>query len=296
MKNWINAARLRTLPLSLSGIIVGSAYAYYQGFYDYKILILALLTTLGLQILSNYANDYGDGIKGTDANRIGEKRMVASGLISSKQMKNAVIITSIITLFLILALIYIAFGKQNFALSLVFILLGIGSIGSAIKYTVGSNAYGYNGLGDLFVFIFFGLVSVIGSNFLYTHFLDWKLFLPASAIGFLSVAVLNLNNMRDIENDKIAGKRTLVVKMGLKIAKKYHQLLLSIASGLFLLFSVLTKTSLLPILIINIPLIIHVFKIHKSNSYQDFDPELKKVALSTFALSLLFALCLIYLF
>jgi len=293
MKNWIQAARLRTLPLSLSGIIVGSSYAYYQGYSNWKIVVLALLTTLGLQILSNYANDYGDGVKGTDVNRIGEKRLVAAGIISASQMKKAVFITTVITFLLALSLIYVAFGKENFALSMIFILLGVGSIGSAIKYTVGSNAYGYNGLGDLFVFIFFGWVSVIGSNFLFTHSLDWKLFLPATTIGLLSVAVLNLNNMRDIENDKAAGKNTLVVKMGLENAKRYHQFLLVLASSLFLLFSIITKTSFVPILIINIPIIIHVFKIHKSKSYHDFDPELKKVALSTFALSLLFWLTLV---
>ncbi|NHN24205.1 1,4-dihydroxy-2-naphthoate octaprenyltransferase [Flavobacterium jejuense] len=288
MKHWIQAARLRTLPLSLSGIIVGSGYAYYQGFSNYKILILAFLTTLGLQILSNYANDYGDGVKGTDANRIGEKRMVAAGVISAKQMKTAVISVMIITFLLALLLIYVAFGKENFALSLIFILLGIGSIGAAIKYTVGSNAYGYNGLGDLFVFIFFGLVSVIGSNFLFTKMIDWKLFLPAITIGLLSVAVLNLNNMRDIENDKMAGKMTLVVKMGLEKAKIYHQSLLVIASLIFLIFNIVTKTSFVPIIVVNIFLIIHISKIKKSISYEDFDPELKKVALSTFALSVLF--------
>jgi 1,4-dihydroxy-2-naphthoate polyprenyltransferase len=226
MKHWIQAARLRTLPLSVSGIIVGSAYAYHQGFSDWRILVLALLTTLGLQVLSNYANDYGDGVKGTDANRIGEKRMVAAGIITSAQMKKAVLITAAITFVLALLLIYIAFGKENFALSLIFILLGIGSIGAAIKYTVGKNAYGYSGFGDLFVFVFFGWVSVIGSNFLFTHFIDWKLFLPASAIGMLSVAVLNLNNMRDIENDRMAGKNTLVVKMGLAWAKNYQHFLI----------------------------------------------------------------------
>lgn len=294
MKNWIQAARLRTLPLSLSGIIVGSAYAYHQGFYDYRILGLALLTTLGLQILSNYANDYGDGVKGTDVNRIGEKRMVAAGVITASQMKKAVIITAIITLTLALTLIYVAFGKENFALSLIFILLGIGSIGAAIKYTVGSNAYGYNGLGDLFVFIFFGLVSVIGSNFLYTHFLDWKLFLPASAIGMLSVAVLNLNNMRDIENDRQAGKRTLVVKMGLENAKKYHIFLLITAMLLFLVFSVLIEASIIPIIIICIPIFFHIRTVLNATSYEDFDSELKKVALSTFALSLFFTIGLIF--
>ena len=295
MKHWIQAARLRTLPLSVSGIIVGSAYAHYQGFSDWRIVVLALLTTLGLQVLSNYANDYGDGVKGTDANRIGEKRLVAAGVITAEQMKKAVIITAVLTFIIALLLIYVAFGKENFALSLIFILLGIGSIGAAIKYTVGKSAYGYSGFGDLFVFIFFGLVSVIGSNFLFTHFIDWKLFLPATAIGLLSVAVLNLNNMRDIENDKIAGKNTLVVKMGLKWAKKYHEIILAIGMLSFMVFLMLIKSSLIPVLLINIPIIMNMNKVNKSEKYEDFDPELKKVALSTFALSILFWLTLVFL-
>ena len=292
IKPWIQAARLRTLPLSVSGIIVGSAYAYYQGFSDWRIVVLALLTTLGLQVLSNYANDYGDGVKGTDANRIGEKRLVTAGIITAEQMKKAVIIAAILTFIIALLLIYVAFGKENFALSLIFILLGIGSIGAAIKYTVGKSAYGYSGFGDVFVFIFFGLVSVVGSNFLFTHFIDWKLFLPATAIGLLSVAVLNLNNMRDIENDKIAGKNTLVVKMGLKWAKYYHQIIIVLGMICFMIFAILIETSTLPILIINIPIILHMNKVDKSQNYEDFDPELKKVALSTFALSILFWLFL----
>ena len=292
IKPWIQAARLRTLPLSVSGIIVGSAYAYHQGFSDWRIVVLALLTTLGLQVLSNYANDYGDGVKGTDANRIGEKRLVAAGIISAKQMKRAVLITANITFILALGLIYIAFGKENFVLSLIFILLGISSIGAAIKYTVGKGAYGYSGFGDVFVFVFFGWVSVIGSNFLYTHVIDWKLFLPASSIGLLSVAVLNLNNMRDIENDTIAGKNTLVVKMGLNWAKKYQEACIAMASILFIVFCIVVKVSAIPVLIINIPLLLHIGKIKKSEKYEDFDPELKKVALSTFALSVLFWLAL----
>ena len=295
MKHWIQAARLRTLPLSVSGIIVGSAYAHYQGYSDWRIVILALLTTLGLQVLSNYANDYGDGVKGTDANRIGEKRLVAAGVITAEQMKKAVIITAVLTFIIALLLIYVAFGKENFALSLIFILLGIGSIVAAIKYTVGKSAYGYSGFGDLFVFIFFGLVSVVGSNFLFTHFIDWKLFLPATAIGLLSVAVLNLNNMRDIENDKIAGKNTLVVKMGLKWAKKYHEIILAIGMLSFMVFLMLIKSSLFPVLLVNIPIIMNMNKVNKSEKYEDFDPELKKVALSTFALSLLFWLTLVFL-
>ena len=295
MKHWIQAARLRTLPLSLSGIIVGSAYAYHQGFTNWKIVVLALLTTLGLQVLSNYANDYGDGIKGTDDNRIGEKRLVAAGIITAQQMKKAVILTAIITFIVALALIYVAFGKENFVLSLVFIFLGVGSIGAAIKYTVGSNAYGYSGFGDLFVFIFFGLVSVIGSNFLFTHFIDCKLMLPAAAIGFLSVAVLNLNNMRDIENDRVAGKNTLVVKLGALNAKKYHYVLILLAVTAMVVFSLLTRTSILPIVVISVALIKHILVVKKANQYEDFDPELKKVALSTFALSILFWLTLVFL-
>ena len=292
MKNWIQAARLRTLPLSISGIIVGSGYAYYQNEFDWIIFVLALCTTLGLQILSNYANDYGDGVKGTDVNRIGEKRLVAAGVVSASQMKKAVISTTIITFILALALIYVAFGNENFGLSLIFILLGIGSIGAAIKYTVGSNAYGYSGFGDVFVFIFFGLVSVIGSNFLFTHFIDWTLFFPAIAIGLLSVAVLNLNNMRDIENDKIAGKNTLVVKMGLEKAKKYHYTLISIALVLFVFFSGMISIKMYMYLPIILVLAMHLKTVKKSKKYEDFDPELKKVALSTFALSLLFWLTL----
>lgn len=295
IKPWIQAARLRTLPLSVSGIFMGSAYAYYQNTFNGAIFGLAILTTLLFQILSNYANDYGDGVKGTDVNRIGEKRLVAAGVISAQQMKKAVVLFSILSLLSALALIYVAFDKENFLVSSIFILLGIGAIGAAIKYTVGSNAYGYNGMGDLFVFIFFGIVSVVGSNFLYSHFIDWKIFLPAISIGLLSVAVLNLNNMRDIENDKAAGKKTLVVKMGLEKAKKYHRAILVLASVIFMFFCLLNRFSLISILAVNIPIIMNINKVSKATKYEDFDPELKKVALSTFALSVLFWLTLILL-
>ena len=296
IKPWIQAARLRTLPLSVSGIIVGSAYANYQGFSDWRIVVLALLTTLGLQVLSNYANDYGDGVKGTDANRIGEKRLVAAGIITAEQMKKAVIITAIFTFIIALLLIYVAFGKENFALSLIFILLGIGSIGAAIKYTVGKSAYGYSGFGDVFVFIFFGLVSVIGSNFLFTHFIDWKLFLPASAIGLLSVAVLNLNNMRDIENDTIAGKNTLIVQYGLKFGIWYQRVLIFLPFILFALFYLLIQEKLPPLIAVSISfMFVHNNNISRVKCPKEFDPELKKVALNTFALSILFWLTLVFL-
>lgn len=294
MKHWIQAARLRTLPLSISGILVGSAYAYYQHKFEWIIFILALLTTLSFQILSNFANDYGDGIKGTDANRIGEKRLVASGEITSGQMKKAIIINGIIAFVLAVALIYFAFGQENFVYSITFLVLGIASIAAAIKYTVGNNAYGYSGFGDVFVFIFFGLVSVLGSHFLYTKIFDWKLIFPAVTIGLLSVSVLNLNNMRDIENDKVAGKNTLVVKNGLKWAKKYHNGLINFSWISLLLFTAFTKTYFIQYLVVYLFLGAHLFKVDKSEKHEDFDPELKKVALSTFALSILFWISLHY--
>ncbi len=297
MKKWFKAARLRTLPLSVSGILVGSAYAYYQGYENYTILILALLTTLGLQILSNFANDYGDGVKGTDTNRIGEKRLVASGEITSKQMKNAVVITAIITFIIALLLIYFSFRKENFVLSLIFIFLGIFAIGAAIKYTVGKNAYGYSGFGDVFVFIFFGLVSVLGSNYLYTHILDYKLLLPAFSIGMLSVAVLNLNNMRDIENDKLSNKNTFVVKIGLKNAIIYQRVLIVFAITLMSVFLFILNYNF-NALLFSLTLgyfFVHNTIISKAKKYEDFDPELKKIALFTFFCSLYLSLNLIYL-
>lgn len=292
MKNWIQAARLRTLPLSVSGILIGSAYAYYQHQFDRTIFALAILTTLAFQVLSNFANDYGDGVKGTDVNRVGEKRLVASGEVTSTQMKQAVILMGIISFVLAVSLIYVAFGKENFLYSLLFLFLGVASIVSAIKYTVGTNAYGYSGFGDIFVFIFFGLVSVLGSNFLFTKLLDWKLVLPAVSIGLLSVAVLNLNNMRDLENDKSANKNTLVVKKGLLWSKKYHEIIIIVASLSFMTFCIILNVPLFSILIVNLPLLLHLKKIKTAQHYSDFEPELKKVALSTFALSVLFWLTL----
>ncbi len=286
MKHWIQAARLRTLPLSISGILVGSAYAYYQNKFEWIIFVLALLTTLSFQILSNFANDYGDGIKGTDANRIGEKRLVASGEISSSQMKKAIIINGIIAFVLAVALIYFAFGRENFIYSITFLVLGIASIAAAIKYTVGNNAYGYSGFGDVFVFIFFGLVAVVGSNFLYSKSIDSKLFLPAIAIGMLSTAVLNLNNMRDIENDRISNKNTLIVKFGLKFGQKYQSFLMIFSIISVWYFVILLQLNSLVILPFFLFAGIIIQKISKVNSSKDFDPFLKKVALFTFFLAL----------
>lgn len=308
MKHWIEAARLRTLPLSVSGIIVGSMYALAHptddiltptDVFNWNLFGFALLTTLGLQIVSNFANDYGDGVKGTDNDdRVGPKRTIQSGVITPEAMKRAILITSILTLTAAIVLIYFAFGKTNLLYSLFFLGLGILAIVSAIRYTVGNTAYGYRGYGDLFVFIFFGLVSTLGVNFLYSKQLDGLLVLPATAIGLLSVGVLNLNNMRDEASDAKSNKNTIVVKIGGAKAKIYHYFLVVSAMILILVFAVLSNFKLdqYLFLLAYIPLIKHLNTVHKNNNTKDLDPELKKLALSTFALSILLALCMIFFF
>lgn len=305
MKHWIEAARLRTLPLSVSGIIVGSIYALSNPtetintpteVFSWKVFGFALLTTLGLQVLSNFANDYGDGVKGTDnADRVGPLRAIQSGNITPQAMKKAIVITAILTLLSAVILIYFAFGQDNFGYSIFFLLLGIAAIASAIKYTVGNSAYGYRGFGDLFVFVFFGLVSTLGVNFLYAKEIDPLLILPAVAIGLLSVGVLNLNNMRDQESDKKAGKNTIVVQMGAQKAKIYHFTLIITAMLCVIVFAVLSgyKFDQYLFLLAYIPLIKHLNTVYKNQNPKLLDPELKKLALSTFLLSLLLTICII---
>jgi 1,4-dihydroxy-2-naphthoate octaprenyltransferase len=308
MKHWIEAARVRTLPLSVSGILVGSFYAMSQGIFNWKIVILALSTTLGLQILSNFANDYGDGVKGTDnEDRIGPKRAIQSGLITPGAMRYAIFITAFLTLVSAMLLIYVSFKGKYFLYSIIFFVLGILAIASAIRYTVGKNPYGYRGLGDVFVFTFFGLVSTFGVYFMFAKQIDWLLFLPATAIGLLSVGVLNLNNMRDEESDRKSGKNTIVVKNGGAWAKKYHYLLIITAMVLMLAFALIFDFSyrdpnpgrfnfdLYFFLIAYFPIIAHLKRVAKNKEHKLLDPELKKLALSTFLLSVLLSLSLIYL-
>lgn len=297
MKHWIDAARVRTLPLSVSGILVGSFYAMSQAIFNWKIVVFALLTTIGLQVLSNFANDYGDGVKGTDNDdRIGPKRTIQSGRITPKQMKSAMFITAIITFLCAVLLIYFSFKDQYLIYSLIFLMLGILAIASAIRYTVGNSAYGYKGLGDVFVFLFFGWVSTLGSYFLFAKQWDWSLTLPATAIGFFSVAVLNLNNMRDVVSDTKSGKHTLVVKIGLPLAKKYHYFLILGGMLLLLGFGYIQGFAIDQYLyvVVFLPLILHLKRVTGIEDPRAFDPELKKVALSTFFVSLLLSLCLIY--
>jgi len=294
MKNtlkWISAMRLRTLPLSISGIIVASCLAEYNGFFDVNIFILAILTTLSYQILSNLANDYGDGVKGTDnEDRIGPQRALQSGAITKDEMFKAIRINILISIVLTVGLVYCSFGADHFLLAFLFFGLAGLAVRAAIKYTVGSSAYGYRGQGDIYVFLFFGLVSVIGCYVLYAKQIDHVVILPAISIGLLSTAVLNLNNMRDIISDTKSNKITLAVKLGKENAKKYHYFLVGCAMFCAVLFGILYYTfspfSLL-FVIAFIPLSLHLSKVNKVSDPKNFDPELKKLALSTVLFSVL---------
>lgn len=267
----------------------------HKGLFDWSIFSLALLTTLGLQILSNFANDYGDGIKGTDnETRIGPERAIQSGAISVKQMKIGIILTGILTFLIAVLLIYISFGKENFFYTLLFLLLGIASIVAALKYTIGNSAYGYRGLGDVFVFLFFGLLSVLGSYFLYAKELDVFLFLPACAVGLLSTGVLNLNNMRDETSDRTSNKNTLVVKIGGKKAKIYHFTIVVLALFFWIIFAFLKdfKPAQYLFLIGFIPILLHLKRIYRYQNPKEYDPELKVLAISTFLISVLVSVAL----
>lgn len=303
MSDWIKAARLRTLPLSLSGIIMGAFIAKWRlygegGIWDWKIFALALLVTLLYQILSNYANDYGDGVKGTDAKRINEAeaRVVASGKITAKQMKNAVIIFSLLSFIATIGLLYVAFIPDYMNEFYIFIGLGVACILAAIGYTVGKKPYGYMGLGDLFVFIFFGLVSVCGSYFLFTKTFSWDMLLPGTAIGMMSMAVLNLNNMRDIESDRLSGKNSFALRIGFKNAMIYEMILLQLPLILILIFLGLNgfiqsqNYYVFIVMILLIPFSKLRRKIMSVKEPKDLDPFLKQVGILTFTMAVLTAI------
>jgi 1,4-dihydroxy-2-naphthoate octaprenyltransferase len=222
LKYYIKSFRLRTLPLSVSGIVMGSFIAFSEGKFNVYTFIFAIATTLSLQILSNLANELGDIKKGTDnANRLGPIRSLQQGKLSISNIRQMIFLFIMLSIVFGLSLIYTVWDVLTLN-SLLFIFLGLLSILSALAYTMGKNAYGYKGLGDIFVFVFFGLVSTVGSCFLMSNSINFAIFLPAFSVGFLSVAVLNLNNMRDVENDKNHGKITIPVKIGLRKAKIYH--------------------------------------------------------------------------
>lgn len=288
---WIKAFRLRTLPLALSSIIMGCFLAASENFNSW-IAGLAILTTILLQVLSNLANDYGDFSKGTDnKERVGPERALQSGDITAKQMKLALILFSFLSL--ISGSFLIFEGTKNASTESMFIFYGLGfsAIAAAILYTVGKKAYGYSGLGDIFVFLYFGLLGVCGTYWLHAHALPLTILLPAAAIGLLSTGVLNLNNMRDHVNDAACGKNTIPVQLGIIKAKKYHAFLILTPLVLSLIYSITNYTSLTQfIYILTFPLFIVNLKKVYTLTEEQYDPLLKQLALSTFAFSVLFGL------
>ncbi|WP_435577922.1 1,4-dihydroxy-2-naphthoate octaprenyltransferase [Gilvibacter sp.] len=291
-KAWISAARLRTLPLSVAGIIAAAGLAIRADLFDPIIFLGSLFTAIGFQVLSNFANDYGDGVKGTDnEDRVGPMRAMQSGALTAAALKKGMLITALITLALAVGLIYRAFGLEQLLYGIVFLVLGVAAIIAAVKYTVGDSAYGYRGLGDVFVFLFFGLVSVVGGYFLYAKQLDTYAFLPAIAIGLWSAAVLNLNNMRDRESDAKVGKNTLAVKLGKSGSLNYHTFLIlggSLAAvvAIYLNWEQLSYWSLLPFVAV-VLLNKHLVAVRNTADHKKLDPQLKVVALSTFLYALL---------
>jgi 1,4-dihydroxy-2-naphthoate polyprenyltransferase len=287
---WIRAMRLRTLPLSVSGILIGSALAIQNNLFDGVILGLALATTILFQVLSNLANDLGDSLNGADnENRIGPMRSVQSGIISVREMKTAVVLCAALSAISAASLIYYCATQMPINILLIYCGLAILAILAAITYTVGKKAYGYHGLGDVFVFIFFGGVSVLGVYGLYAFEISTIGILWAICIGGLSSMVLNLNNMRDVENDAQVGKNTLVVKLGFEKAKFYHTALylISLLSGVLAILisgNYLFFLTLIPFVLITL----HLRFVWSVTSPALLDPELKKIALSTFFISIIY--------
>ena len=287
---WVVSLRLRTLPLAIASTGMGSFLAAGFGVFNLRTCILAALTAILLQILSNLANDYGDFKKGTDnADRVGPQRALQTGIISVVEMRNAVIFVAVLTLISGCTLLY--FATNGLIAFIVFLVIGLLSIVGAIKYTMGKKPYGYSGWGDLAVFIFFGVIGVGGTFYLHSHYLHLDIFLPAGSVGFLSAAVLNVNNMRDINNDEISGKRTLAVILGLKRAKTYHLFLILVSINRLVRFTFLHVTSNWQwAFLATIPFfILHIINIYRSDS-AGMDKYLKQLAIFTLILVLCFGI------
>ena len=293
---WLKAFRLRTLPLALSATILGSFLGYAENRFKWGVFIFGTLTTLFLQILSNLANDYGDAKKGTDnEQRLGPLRVTQTGLVTQGRMRVMILVFVVLSLVSGSLLIWIGLRGGDFFGYAVFFLLGFSAIFASIKYTIGKRPYGYVGFGDIMVFIYFGILGVAGTYFLHTQSFHLSILLPASSIGLLSVGVLNLNNLRDHENDAINGKNTLVVRMGVPWAKVYHVILLFTAFLLGLGYTIIHFESYFQLIfLLPLPLLASDIKKVITNTVPvELNAELKKLAVATLLFSLSFGLGLV---
>ncbi|HEY4650745.1 MAG TPA: 1,4-dihydroxy-2-naphthoate polyprenyltransferase [Pontibacter sp.] len=291
VKAWISAFRPRTLPLALSCIGMGGFMAAANDFFNGTIVALCVLTTLFLQILSNLANDYGDSKHGADSvHREGPLRAVQAGHITAEHMKKGMVVFSLLSLVSGLVLLWVAFGAEGVLLALLFLGLGLASIWAAINYTAGAKPYGYAGLGDIFVFVFFGLVGVLGTYFLQAQTLDAIVVLPALVCGFFATAVLNVNNIRDINSDLLAGKHSIPVRIGPKRARMYHLFLLMAGTVCAFAYVALNFYSWWQLLfIVAVPLlIVNGVNVWRKQTSKELDPYLKQMAITTLLFVLLF--------
>ncbi|HKK81289.1 MAG TPA: 1,4-dihydroxy-2-naphthoate polyprenyltransferase [Prolixibacteraceae bacterium] len=292
-KIWLQAFRLRTLPLALANAVMGSMLALGHGAFRWPVFVLTLLTITFLQILSNLANDYGDAVSGKDTDRrVGPKRVTVSGMVSRTEMKRMIIVFVSLSVISGSLLIYFGLAGLDWDKILLFFGIGAAAIIAAIKYTVGRNPYGYKGFGDIFVFIFFGLVGVLGTYFLHTHWFEPRLLYPAAVIGLFSTGVLNINNLRDIETDKETGKNTLAVQYGLRFARRYHVLLIAVGWFLSVVFTFSSFYSGWQfIYLVTLPLFIrNILRIFSHKSPEELNNELKNLAMTTFLFASLFGI------
>jgi 1,4-dihydroxy-2-naphthoate octaprenyltransferase len=297
MNRWVEAARPRTLPLAVASIMLGNLLAYANGKFDWIIAALAILTTVGLQVLSNFANDYGDSANGIDnQDRKVALRAVQTGKINRQEMKQVVILTACISFLMGIGLLVYSLQQASWEVWLNFLGLGIACILAAIAYTVGKKPYGYMGLGDLSVFIFFGLVGTMGTYFLQTKSIPFHIAYPAAGCGLLSVAVLNLNNLRDLENDKKSGKNSIPVRIGKTKGFIYQKALLILGVLPFICYHLVvfkkgpSTVGNLLVLLGFYPIILMIRELNATMTPAEIDPYLKKTALRTLLLILLFGI------
>ena len=301
MNRWIEAARPRTLPLAISSILLGNFLAYAAGKFSFLTASLAILTTLFLQILSNFANDLGDSKNGVDnKNRKVALRAVQTGKISPSEMKNAVILTASLSFISGISLLYFALQYAKAQTIITFVVLGLLAILAAIAYTVGKRPYGYMGLGDLSVFLFFGWVGTFGTYYLQTEILNYYILIPASGCGFLSVAVLNLNNLRDIENDRKTGKNSIPVRIGKTFGFYYQKTIMLLGVCTFIIYLMyqgkpIQLSQNIIIMAGWYPLVQIIKQLNSKMTPSQIDPYLKKTALSTLFLIVIFGVSQIFL-
>lgn len=292
-KSWIKAARPRTLPLAVSGIFTGSGLAYFYGKFDWLVSLLAVITAILLQIFSNFANDYGDFQRGTDNHqRLGPTRTMQGGEITKREMEIGMTIAIILSLISGVWLVYKGTWEKSGTAFFWFLGFGVFSLLAAYFYTAGKKSYGYVGLGDLAVFLFFGLLPVMGTFFLNAQYLPSEIILPAISLGSFSTGVLNLNNIRDIENDRQSGKITLAVRMGARKGKIYHAGLIFFGLVATIIFTKSQQQSAWQwLFLLSAPFYItDLIRIFNTANAKNLDPFLKRLALSTFAFAILFCL------